>query len=542
MSTEMTEWWQHGIVYQVYIRSFADGNADGQGDLAGLRTRLDYLAELGIDAVWINPWYDSPMRDGGYDVADYRKIAPRFGTVDEATQFIAEAHERNIKVIADLVPNHTSSDHAWFQEALAAGPGSPARDRYIFRPGKGPDGSEPPSNWQGVFGGPAWEQVADGEWYLHIFDTSQPDLNWEHPEVRAEFEDIFRFWLDRGVDGFRIDVAHGLIKDLTFPDVERASRILEADGFDTPEPIDHPFWDRDGVHEIIRTWRAIVDEYDDRMMVAEAWAHRKRLPLYLRPDEYHQSFNFDLLAAEWRAESFGSIISNSLDAANEIGATSTWVLSNHDVVRHATRYGLPDGVAWREWINTGPFDILDLELGTRRARAVALITLALPGSTYVYQGEELGLHEVWDLPDEVLDDPTWERSGHTARGRDGTRVPIPWATNGPSFGFGDGDPWLPQPDWFGPVSAAAQHDDPSSMLALYRSAIALRSDHFATNRSLEMVDLGNDVLAFTRGNVLVVANMSSEPIALPEGSIVLASGELDGNTIPADTSVWVEQS
>ena len=281
MSTEMTEWWQHGIVYQVYIRSFADGNADGQGDLAGLRTRLDYLAELGIDAVWINPWYDSPMRDGGYDVADYRKIAPRFGTVDEATQFIAEAHERNIKVIADLVPNHTSSDHAWFQEALAAGPGSPARDRYIFRPGKGPDGSEPPSNWQGVFGGPAWEQVADGEWYLHIFDTSQPDLNWEHPEVRAEFEDIFRFWLDRGVDGFRIDVAHGLIKDLTFPDVERASRILEADGFDTPEPIDHPFWDRDGVHEIIRTWRAIVDEYDDRMMVAEAWAHRKRLPLYL---------------------------------------------------------------------------------------------------------------------------------------------------------------------------------------------------------------------------------------------------------------------
>ena len=541
MSNEMTEWWQHGVVYQVYIRSFADGNGDGEGDLAGLRSRLDYLQALGIDAVWINPWYDSPMRDGGYDVADYRNIAPRFGTVEEAELFINEANERGIKVIADLVPNHTSSDHAWFQEALAAPPGSPARERYIFKDGKGADGSEPPTNWQGVFGGSAWERVDDGQWYLHLFDTSQPDLNWEHPEVRAEFEDILRFWLDRGVNGFRIDVAHGLIKDTTWPDVATESRILEADGFDTDEPIDHPYWDRDGVHEIIRDWRAILNEYDDRMMVAEAWVHARRLPLYLRPDEYHQSFNFDLLAAEWSAESFRSIISKSLDAANAIGATSTWVLSNHDVVRHATRYGLPTDVNWRDWINTNPAAIVDYDLGTDRARAVALVTLALPGSTYVYQGEELGLHEVSDLPDEVLDDPTWERSEHTARGRDGCRVPLPWTLDDPSFGFGTSSAWLPQPSWFEPFCASVQDGDPDSMLTLYRQAISLRSELFATDRRLDMLDRGADVLAFSRAsNVVVVANMGEAPVELPDGEVVLVSEDLVGGALPPNAAAWIK--
>ncbi len=540
MQDRMTDWWQHGIVYQVYIRSFADGNGDSEGDLAGLRSRLDYLAALGIDAVWINPWYQSPMRDGGYDVADYRNIDPRFGTVEEAEVFIEEAHARGIRVIADLVPNHTSSDHAWFQEALESGPGSPARDRYIFRAGKGENGSEPPTNWTAVFGGPAWEQVADGEWYLHIFDTSQPDLNWEHPEVRAEFEAIFRFWLDRGIDGFRIDVAHGLVKDTTFPDVAKESRILEAEGFDTDEPVDHPFWDRDGVHEIIRTWRTVINEYADRMMVAEAWVHAERLPLYLRPDEYHQSFNFDLLEAKWTAESFRSIVTKSLAAADAIGATSTWVLSNHDVVRHATRYGLPADMPWRQWISDGPFDALDMDLGTKRARAAALITLSLPGSTYIYQGEELGLHEVWDLPDEVLDDPTWERSGHTTRGRDGCRVPLPWTTGGPSYGFGDGEPWLPQPERFVAVSAEAQQADADSMLALYTAAIAARREAFADDLRLEMRDLGDDVLAWSRAeDILVVVNMGAGAIALPAGEVLVSSGAIADGELPADTAVWL---
>jgi len=538
----MTEWWQHGVVYQVYIRSFADGNGDSEGDLTGLRSRLDYLAELGVDAIWINPWYASPMRDGGYDVADYRNIDPRFGSVDEAELFIAEAHERGIRVIADLVPNHTSSDHAWFQEALAAEPGSPARDRYIFRKGKGPNGDQPPTNWTAVFGGSTWERVDDGEWYLHIFDTSQPDLNWENPEVRAEFEEIFRFWLDRGIDGFRVDVAHGLVKDPAYPDTATAGGILEIEGLDTDEPVDHPHWDRDGVHEIIRSWRSILNEYEDRMMVAEAWVHAKRLPLYLRPDEYHQSFNFDLLEAAWTAESFRSIVTKSLDAASAIGATSTWVLSNHDVVRHATRYGLPEDFPWRSWIN-GDADpeALDMALGTKRARAAALITLSLPGSTYVYQGEELGLHEVWDLPEEVLDDPTWERSEHTARGRDGCRVPIPWTTTGPSFGFGPGEPWLPQPERFGAVSAEAQQGDPHSMLSLYKAAIAARREHFATDLRLTIRDLGDDVLAWDRGdNVLVVANMGSEAVNLPEGTVLVSSAPIDGALLEPDTAAWIQ--
>lgn len=532
----MTEWWQHGVVYQVYIRSFADGNGDGEGDLAGLRSRLDYLSALGVDAIWINPWYASPMRDGGYDVADYRRIDPRFGTVDEAEAFIVEAHERGIRVIADLVPNHTSSAHVWFQEALAAPPGSPARARYHFVPGKGDDGSEPPSNWRSVFGGPAWDRLADGDWYLHLFDTSQPDLNWEHPEVQAEFDDVFRFWLDRGVDGFRVDVAHGLIKDAEFPDIDRSTKLLEAE-----HPVDHPHWDRDGVHQIIRRWRSIVDTYDDRMMVAEAWVHAERLPLYLRGDEYHQSFNFDLLDASWSAESFRSIIERSVTAAEAVGATSTWVLSNHDVVRHATRYGLPGDVAWREWVTKGPHDALDADAGLRRARAAALISLALPGSTYIYQGEELGLHEVWDLPDEVLDDPTWERSGHRSRGRDGCRVPVPWQPDGPSFGFGVAEPWLPQPAEFGALSAAAQADDAASMLSLYRDGIALRRSLFATDRQLAMVDMGEKVLAFRRGETLtVVVNMSGEAIPLPQGEVVIASGETSEGLLPADTAVWVQ--
>ncbi len=531
-------WWRRAVVYQVYIRSFADGDGDGTGDLAGLRHRLDYLATLGIDALWINPWYPSPLADGGYDVSDYREIHPDFGSLAEADTLIAEAHELGLKVLIDLVPNHTSSEHVWFQAALAAGPGSPERDRYIFRPGRGADGTEPPTNWRSVFGGPAWTRVPDGAWYLHIFDVSQPDLNWRNNDVITEFDDVLRFWLDRGVDGFRVDVAHGMIKDDAFPDVG-------ADGLDVeaaqhwPDGT-HPHWDRDDLHLLIRRWRTVLDHYDDRMMVAEANVHPTRLPLYLRPDEYHQSFNFDLLRADWSAKEFAETITEAAANAAAIGAASTWVLSNHDMVRHSTRYGLPVGVDHQRWLLDGPHNLLDAEAGARRGRAAALITLALPGSTYVYQGDELGLPEVWDLPVEVLQDPTWTRSGHTEKGRDGCRVPIPWTPDGPSFGFGAGEPWLPQPEVFGELSVQVQMGDPDSTLNLYRQALEMRSELFARDETLTMLDLGPDVLAFRRGTgATVVANMGSDPVELPAGEIVLSSGSVDGRTLPPDTAAWL---
>ena len=507
-----------------------------------MRSRLGHIASLGVDAIWLNPWYLSPLADGGYDGADYRKIEPRYGTLADAEALIEECHELGIRVIADLVPNHTSREHQWFQEALASPPGHPSRDRYIFRPGQGADGNEPPNNWQAVFGGSTWEQVDDGEWYLHIFDTSQPDLNWEHPEVRDEFDAIIRFWLDRGIDGLRIDVAHGMIKTLDFPDLpeEVLGNFALLDG---DELIIHPFWDRDGVHEINRRWRAILDEYVDRMMVAEAWVHSKHLPLYLRPDEYHQAFNFDLLETPWRAAAFSNVITTAVTAANAIGATTTWVLSNHDVVRHATRYGLPNEVNWRRWPLDGPHEVLDQDIGGRRARAAALITLSLPDSTYIHQGEELGLPEAWELPTKVLDDPTWERSKHTEKGRDGCRVPIPWETTGPSFGFSDGPAWLPQPATFGRLSVQAQDDDPKSTLALYRSAITARNECFTGGDTVTMLRLGARVLAYSRADVTGVVNMSDTPVALPPGEIILASTpELLVDELPVDAAVWLRRS
>ena len=531
-------WWRRAVVYQVYIQSFADGNGDGIGDLAGLRTHLDHLEDLGVDALWITPWYPSPLSDGGYDVADYRSIHPDFGTLSEADALIAEAHRRNIRVLIDLVPNHTSVDHAWFQAALAAGAGSPERERYLFRPGRGDDGSEPPTNWPAVFGGPAWARVDDGEWYLHVFDVSQPDLNWRHPEVQAEFDDILRFWLDRGVDGFRVDVAHGMIKNWSFPDLDQDFEGEE--GQHLPDG-SHPHWDRDELHELIRRWRSVLDEYEGRMMVAEANVHPTRLPLYLRADEYHQSFNFNLLKAGWSAKEFQEIITEATAAAAAIGAASTWVLSNHDMVRHATRYGLPAGIDCETWLLDGPHDALDAEAGARRARAAVLVTLALPGSAYVYQGDELGLPEVWDLPTDVLRDPTWERSNHTVKGRDGCRVPIPWTADGSSFGFGANGSWLPQPSAFGPLSVEAQHDDPASTLNLYRRALTLRDDLMRQDEELTMLDLGPDILAFERGSgVTVVANMGTDPLTLPDGDVLLCSLDLgQDRSLPPDTAVWL---
>ncbi|HEY5664055.1 MAG TPA: alpha-amylase family glycosyl hydrolase [Ilumatobacter sp.] len=528
-------WWRHGVVYQVYPRSFADGDGDGTGDLVGLRSRLAYLRDLGVDAIWLNPWYPSPLNDGGYDVADYRDIHPRFGTMQQAEALITEAHALDIRVIIDIVPNHTSSEHPWFRAALAAGAGSPERARYIFRDGKGPDGAEPPCNWRAVFGGPAWRRVPDGQWYLHLFDSSQPDLDWTNEEVRAEFDDIFRFWLDRGVDGFRIDVAHGQAKDRTFPDIEIVDDPLTASLVPN-----HAHWDRDELHEINRRWRAVLDASGrDVMMVAEAWVAPERLPLYLRPDEYHQSFNFDLLVTPWHHDAVVDAIDRGVRNAAAVGSAPTWTLSNHDVMRHATRYGLPDDVNWRTWPLTGPVAALDVELGLRRALAATALMLALPGSAYLYQGEELGLPEVWDLPLEVLDDPVWENSGHSQKGRDGCRVPIPWTADGPSFGFGEGPPWLPQPASFGTLSVAAQRGVEGSTLELYRAALAARSAHLAGDETLEWLSLGDDVLAFRRGSgVICVVNFGATTVELPPGRVILATTDV-GDGLPTDATAWV---
>ncbi|MFD6735441.1 glycoside hydrolase family 13 protein, partial [Micromonospora aurantiaca] len=410
-------WWRSAVIYQVYPRSFADGDGDGIGDVAGIRSRLDHLAALGVDAIWFSPWYPSPMADAGYDVSDYRDIDPVFGTLAEVEALIAEAHALGIRSIVDVVPNHCSDAHPWFRAALAGGPGAPERDLFWFRAGRGPGGDLPPTDWTGEFGGPTWTRTTDpdgtpGDWYLHLFAPQQPDFNWDHPRVRAEFEDILRFWFDRGVDGIRIDSAGLLVKDGTLPEVHP----------DRP----HPFRDQDGVHDVYRAWRRIADSYPGgRALVGEVWLpDRQRFANYLRPDELHTAFNFDFLGCAWDATALRESIDGTLAAHAPVGAPATWVLSNHDVTRHVTRYGRADTrfsfAAKREGIPT------DLELGTRRARAAALLSLALPGAAYVYQGEELGLWEVEDIPYELRQDPMWERSGRVDPGRDGCRVPLPW--------------------------------------------------------------------------------------------------------------------
>jgi alpha-glucosidase len=526
-------WWRRAAFYQIYPRSFADGNGDGIGDLAGIRARLPYLRDLGIDAVWINPWYPSPMRDGGYDVADHCDIDPRFGSLDEAAGLIAAAAELGLRVLVDLVPNDTSHEHPWFRTALDSPPGSEARRRYHFRPGRGPGGDRPPTDWPSVFGGSAWTRVPDGEWYLHLYDPGQPDLNWDDPDVRAEFRRILRFWLDRGVAGFRVDVAHGMVKDPQWP----ASASLATPVGDEI----HPFWDRPELHEITREWRAVLDEYPESMMVAEAWVGGwHRLNPYLRPDEYHQAFNFPFLVTEWDGAAMRSIIDESLAHTRRRGSIPTWVLSNHDVVRHTTRYALPAGTDPSTWLLDGDRADLDEAAGLRRARAAALLMLALPGSVYLYQGEELGLPEVHDLPLDVLDDPVWTRSGHASKGRDGCRVPIPWTVDGPSYGFGDNGAWLPQPPTWGRFAAEAQHGVAGSTLELYRAGLRLRSERLVHDEVLTWIDLGPDVVAFRRGSgVACIVNMGAAPLPLPPGDVLLTSGPLDGEGLPPDAAAWV---
>lgn len=537
------DWWQSAVVYQVYVRSFADADGDGIGDLAGVRSRLPYLRDLGVDALWLTPFYRSPMVDGGYDVADYRDVDPSFGTLDDFDAMIADAHALGLRIIVDIVPNHTSDAHPWFAAALASPPGSAERDRYLFRDGLGPDGDLPPNDWESIFGGPAWTRLPDGQWYLHLFDPAQPDLNWRHPEVRAEFEEILRFWLDRGVDGFRIDVAHGMIKAAGLPDVGRT-----ADGQRQVELLGRarlPYFDQDEVHDIYRAWRPILDSYPGgRMAVAEAWAETpQRLARYIGPDELHQAFNFDFLDATWSADSFRKVIDTALAESATVGAPTTWVLSNHDKQRHVTRYG--DGA-----------------LGLRRARAAALLMLALPGSVYLYQGEELGLPEVLDLPDELRQDPAFRRTGQS---RDGCRVPLPWSGTVPPYGFGPagGAPaWLPAPPTWRAHSVAAQTGVPDSTLELYRTALRLRRDSAGLPggpagstdpTGLTWLDGGPGLLAFTQSDptgpdqLTCVVNFSATPVDMTRyGTPILTSAPLieadGGMALPNDTAGWFVRS
>ena len=532
-----SDWWRGAAIYQVYVRSFADGDGDGTGDLAGVRSRLPYLAELGIDAIWFNPWYPSPMDDGGYDVSDYRDIEPAFGSLAEAEKLIEEAHNLGIRIIIDIVPNHCSDVHPWFTAAVEAGPGSPERGRFWFRDGLGENGELPPTNWQSRFGGPAWTRITEpdgtpGQWFLHLYSSRQPDLNWTNPQVHAEFADILRFWFNRGVDGFRIDVADGLVKADGLPDVEDPDGRL-------------PYSDLDGVHEIYREWRKIADSYaDKRVFVGEMWLPDPlRFAMYLRPDELHSAFNFDFLSCPWDATRLREVVDATLAAHAPVNAPATWVLSNHDVTRHVTRYGRADtSFSFADRQHQAP---TDRELGTRRARAAALLTLALPGGVYIYQGEELGLSEVEDLADEVREDPVFRRTNGADIGRDGCRVPVPWSGTAPPYGFNTTGtaPWLPQPDGWAPSTVEAQADDPSSMLELYRSALRIRHSETGLGDGpmawLDGVPAG--VLAFSRDDRFAcVVNLSDAAAPLPpHAEILLASGPLDGATLPSDTAVWL---
>ncbi|WP_430413380.1 glycoside hydrolase family 13 protein [Kocuria marina] len=560
-STTGTEWWRDAVIYQVYPRSFKDSNGDGMGDLGGVTQKLPYLKHLGVDAVWLSPFYLSPQHDAGYDVADYRTVDPRFGSLEDFDRMREEAHRLGLKIIVDLVPNHTSEDHEWFRAALASEPGSPERDRYMFREGKGENGEEPPNNWKSLFGGRAWTRVADGQWYLHLFDSSQPDLNWENPEVWEEFRAILRFWLDRGADGFRVDVAHGMIKAEGLPDWDEQVHMVEGtdaqgaeDEPDGPSKTmdTGPYFDQDGVHEIYRDWHRVLQEYPgDRMLVVEAWVGpAERLARYVRPDEAQQAFNFDFLVAGWHRDRMRDTIEISLRANAAVGAPSTWVLSNHDTVRHASRYGLSSRTAYPNGIGAQD-EQPHAGQGLRRARAAALVELSLPGSAYIYQGDELGLPEHTELPDAARQDPTFHRTAGSELGRDGARVPLPWSPVGDGLGFGP-DPWLPQPESFAAITVDHQLGDPQSTLNLYRRALELRHglDLGAAEFAWHPLSEGDqDVLAYTMTcgtgeTVLVAANLGESEVGFDElsrGELLLASGQnaVVNDRLSVDSAVWL---
>jgi len=547
-STPGAEWWRSAVIYQIYPRSFADASGDGIGDLAGITERLPALRDLGVDAVWLSPFFRSPQRDAGYDVSDYCDVDPIFGTLHDFDALRDRAHALGLRVIVDLVPNHCSSEHPWFRHALEAGPGSPERDRFMFREGTGENGELPPNNWQSVFGGNAWTRVTEadgtpGQWYLHIFDSSQPDFNWKNPWVWEQFRQILRFWLDRGIDGFRVDVAHGLMKKEGLPDIVTTGDASGlADAISSPDEV--PYWGQPEVHEVYRDWHRVLAEYEgDRVLCAEAWVEPlAKAALWVRPDEMHQAFNFSYLGTPWDAERLRDVIDESIAAFTGVGAPSTWVLSNHDVVRHTSRYGLSTyGASPASGIGPNTEDKPDDVLGLRRGRAATALMLSLPGSAYLYQGEELGLPEVIELDDHVREDPTFHRTNGAVYGRDGCRVPIPWESAAPAFGFSSsGDSWLPQPRHFAQFARDQQQGSPESTLELYRSALRARDEHNLGLGSVEWLEgYGHDVVALRNGPITVIANLGSTAIELPAGEVILASGPLDGRAVPTDTTVWL---
>ncbi|AIC47051.1 glycoside hydrolase family 13 protein [Rhodoluna lacicola] len=544
------EWWRSAVIYQIYPRSFADSNGDGMGDLPGITSRLDSLAALGIDAIWLSPFMRSPQKDAGYDVSDYRDVDPLFGTLDDFDAMVSRAHLLKIRVLVDLVPNHTSDQHDWFQAALKSAPGSAERAFYHFKDGKGQKGELPPNNWLSMFGGPAWTRTTNtdgtpGQWYLHLFDSSQPDLNWENPKVEEAFEEILRFWLDRGVDGFRVDQPHAMAKAAGLPDhpdIERAGA-----GFIEGEP-SPPMWFQESVHPIFRKWRAILDSYPgDRAMCGEAYVlPLSFMALWVRADEFNQTFNFRFLDSEWKPEILFNTINESFTAFDGVGAPSTWVLSNHDIIRHASRMG---GLTGRPTASNGigPNDPQpDRELGLRRARAATLFTLALPGSMYLYQGEELGLPEHTTLEPQYRQDPTFARTNGQRVGRDGCRVPLPWESGaGAANGFNTtGKSWLPQPEIYAAYSRDQQDGVAGSTLELYKHALKLRAELKLGEGSFEWVAeyIGEKSLGFRNGEILVVHNFGHEPISLPAGEVVALSlhGMTSGHALVADQTVWLK--
>lgn len=531
-SASAKPWWNSAVVYQIYPRSFADSGGDGVGDLPGITAHLDYLADLGVDALWLSPCFRSPQVDQGYDVSDYRDIDPLFGTLADMRELIGEAHSRGIRVTLDFVPNHTSDRHAWFASAVAAGRGSRERARYLFVDGRGPEGELPPNNWQSYFGGPAWTRVAEpdqrpGQWYLHLFAAEQPDLNWRNPEVLSEFADVLRFWLDLGVDGFRIDVADALIKDDSWPDTADGQPIIRKDA-DSP------------VHSIYRTLRTVLDEYPgERMAVVETGAPDDVVALFIRPDEMHLAFAFRFGRAGFDGVALRQAIAESLSANAAVGAPTTWVTDNHDTPRSVSR------LAPVAQTPAGPR--LDLCLGTRRARALALLQLALPGAAYLYSGQELGLPNA-DLPDEALRDPIWERSEGRLRGRDGCRIPMPWSTAAPSLGFSTSpETWLPIPPEWADLSVQTQLSQSASMLNLYGRALALRAGSSALGRGELVWPAGapeaSELLSFDlRGSdetVRVVLNLGAAECELPSGQILLSSAPLRRGRLPEAAAAWI---
>jgi alpha-glucosidase len=526
-------WWSEAVLYQVYLRSFADSDASGEGDLAGLRSRLPYLSGLGVDAIWVNPFYPSPMRDGGYDIADYCDVDPRFGTLADFDTLVSAAAAVGIRVIVDIVPNHCSSHHPWFRQALAAGPGSRARERFIFR--------DTPNNWQSIFGGPAWTKTPDGQWYLHLFDASQPDFNWRHPDVAAMFERVLRFWLDRGVAGLRIDMANTLFKDAALPDLDTGSAVV-------------PYYDQPEVLDLYRSWRKILDSYPadafpgPRGAIAEIWFHDPQTARpYLTKDGLPQVFNFRLMLVPWAASDLRAVIDEARGLVAESGGSMPWVLGNHDITRVVSRLGMDQALIPQptDALRRGEVEV-DVALGTRRARAAALLLLALPGAACLYQGDELGLPEYLGIPVGQREDPTFHRTSGAAIGRDGCRVPLPWSGDVPPYGFADRPvrTWLPQPPNWAPLTVAAELSDPDSMLSLYRSALRLRHEHPALgDGEMTWLERGTDELAFTREPGFgFVANLGDGPVSLPSGSrVILASGPLNDALLPRDTAVWLER-